>query len=367
MPVLRAHLQAVAVLDLVGGKPVPAVLQRMVSEPVSIAEVAVPTSVGVLRGRMYTPARHPNAPGLMVLHGVHHLGMDEPRLVAFASAMASCGLRVLTPELPGIKDYRVTTDSVRAIGDAAVWFAALHTGGTPEAWTQVRPVGVMGLSFSGGLALIAAADPEYRPSIKFVVAVGSQYAMDQVARYYRTGEDPPPTGGGRLLAPHEYGALVVEYGHLDEFVPAADVVPLRAVLQAHLYEDKAAEARASAALTEPQRAEAKQLMDTTSAATRGMLAAAEARNVEYMAGISPRGHLRTLTTPVYLLHGAGDNIIPPTETEWMAAELPATTLKAELISPVLSHLDLDGAGPSARDRWKLMHFFGQVLRAAHEQ
>ena len=61
----------------------------------------------------------------------------------------SCGLRVLTPQLPGIKDYHVDRSSVQVIGESAKWFAQ-KTGG---------PVGVMGLSFSGGLALVAAADP----------------------------------------------------------------------------------------------------------------------------------------------------------------------------------------------------------------
>ena len=83
-----------------------------------------------------------------------------------------------------------------------------------------------------------------------------------------------------------------------------------------------------------------------------------------MAGVSPHGHLSQLTTPVYLLHGAGDNIIPSAETEWMATELPAESLKAELISPVLSHINLDGANPTAMDQWRLVHFFALILHAA---
>ena len=52
----------------------------------------------------------------------------------------------------------------------------------------------MGLSFSGGLALVAAADPEYRPDFKFVFAVGSQDAMAHVANYYLTGQEARPDG-----------------------------------------------------------------------------------------------------------------------------------------------------------------------------
>lgn len=86
-----------------------------------------------------------------------------------------------------------------------------------------------------------------------------------------------------------------------------------------------------------------------------------------MAAVSPHGHLGTLRTPVYLLHGAGDNIIPASETEWMAAELPPGSLKSVLISPVLSHLNLDGAGPTAGDRWRLVHFFALILRNAQTE
>jgi len=357
-PFVKCHLQAVAVLDLVANQPVPSVLQKIVSEPITTQDLTLNTTQGPIRARMYTPVGHPQAPALVVLHGVHHLGMDEPRLIAFASAMASCGLRVLTPELPDIKDYHVGANSIATIGDSAAWLSRQNGG---------RPVGVMGLSFSGGLSLMAASDPVYRPAIKFVVAVGSQDEMSRVAEYYRTGEDARPNGGEETLPPHEYGALVLEYENLEDFVPKGDLAALRAVLRAHLYEDATGEKAAMAALNPTQLAEAKQLMDTTSAKTRDMLARSEAEHVAGMAGVSPHGHLKGLTTPVYLLHGEGDNIIPSAETMWMESELPSETLQYALISPVISHLDMDGAAPGALDRWRLVHFFALVLRAAEKR
>ena len=164
-PFTIAHLQSIAVLDLVANKPVPLLLRRVVAEPITTRDLTLPLPSGAVRARLYTPVHHPDAPAIVVLHGVHHLGMDEPRLVAFASAMASCGIRVLTPELPDIKDYHVGANSIATIGDSAAWLAQ-QSGN--------HPVGIMGLSFSGGLSLLAAASPEWRPSIKFVVTIGSQ-------------------------------------------------------------------------------------------------------------------------------------------------------------------------------------------------
>jgi pimeloyl-ACP methyl ester carboxylesterase len=356
-PFAKAHLQAVAVLREVSGQPVPWFAHE-VTVPITTRDfqfaVEAPNGQQMVRARLYSPVKKPNAPAMVIFHGVHYLGIDEPRLMGFAAAMAGCGIRVLTPELPDIKDYHVSADSVRTIGESVGWYAA-QTGG---------PVGVMGLSFSGGLALVAAADPIYHPDFKFVIAVGSQDSMARVTQYYRTGEDDRPDGSEEILPAHEYGPLVLEYEYLEDFIPRRDLGPVRAVLRAHLYEDKEAEAKASLGLNEVQRREALDLMDATSTQTRAKIAAVIAKHTPELAGLSPRGRLRNLDTPVYLLHGQADNIIPSAETLWMASELPSEDLKAVLVSPVLSHLDLDGATPGAMDEWRLMHFFALIMDAA---
>lgn len=352
-PFVRAHLQAISILQQVSGKPVPEIVGGVVGIAVSTEDLSLNVESGKVRARIYAPVNKPDAPALMVLHGVHHLGIDEPRLKAFAASMASCGIRVLTPELPDIKDYHVDSTSMKTIGESAHWFA-VKTGG---------PVGVMGLSFSGGLALVAAADPLYHRDFKFVFAVGSQDSMGRVAQYYRTGEDERPNGTIELLPAHEYGPLVLEYQYVEDFVPSQDIAKIRAVLRAHLYEDKGAEAEAAAKLDERQKQEALELMDATSTKTRTLIAKANTKHAEEMLELSPHGRLGAFTTPVYLLHGEADNIIPSAETLWMASELPSESLQAMLVSPVISHLDM-GANPGFMDQWRLIHFFALVMHAA---
>jgi pimeloyl-ACP methyl ester carboxylesterase len=357
VPFIRAHLQAIAVLDRVANQPVPKALNRLVSDPVTTTDITLPLPSGTIRARMYTPASHPNAPAIMVIHGVHYLGMNEPRLEAFATAMSSCGLRVLTPELPDIKDYHIGPSSIATIGDAATWLDHQNSN---------HPIGIMGLSFSGSLSLLAAADPQYRPSIKYVVAIGSEGSMSRVANYYLTGLASLPNGQTETLTPHEYGALVLEYENLQDFLSPADIPAVRLVLRNHLYEDASAERAAFASLTPAQAVLARQLMDTTSPATRRLIAASAAQHLDAMAAVSPHGHLAQLTTPVYLLHGEADNIIPSAETQWLASTIPPSALQVALISPILSHLDLDKS-PTVADQFRLVHFFAQILHAAESR
>jgi dienelactone hydrolase len=356
-PFLRAHMQAIAVLKLLGGQPLPTLLKATVSAPIQTHDIVftVPSRNGPqqVRARIYVPVGKTDAPALVVLHGVHHLGIDEPRLEAFAAAIASCGIRVLTPELPDIKDYHVDASSIRTIGESAHWFAQ-QTG---------APVGVMGLSFSGGLALIAAANPAYKPDFKFVFAVGAQDSMVRVAEYYRTGRDPRPNGSVEVLTPHTYGPLVLEYEYVEDFVPPADVAAIRGILRANLYEDPEAEKSTFAALTPQQKAEATSLMKVSLESTQSLIADSNRKRSDDLQALSPHGLLPTLSTPVYLLHGEADNIIPSAETLWMASELPHSTLKAALVSPILSHIDFESSQPTILDQWRLIHFFALVMHA----
>jgi hypothetical protein len=51
----------------------------------------------------------------------------------------------------------------------------------------------------------------------------------------------------------------------------------------------------------------------------------------------------------------------------MASELPRTTLQEALVSPVLSHLDLNETKPGAWDQWRLVHLFALVMHAAERK
>ena len=48
----------------------------------------------------------------------------------------------------------------------------------------------------------------------------------------------------------------------------------------------------------------------------------------------------------------------------MASELPSASLQAMLVSPVLSHIDMDGSNPGLWDQWQLIHFFALIMHAA---
>ena len=347
-------MQAYAVLDQLNGHAVPHFLQPIAGMPLIATTLDVPSSAGIISARLYTPRNHPDAPGLVLVPGIHYLGMDEPRLVNFARALASCGLRVLTPELPNSRDYQIQPSDVQAIGDSVQWLQHA-TGGR---------VGLIGLSFSGGLALMAAAEPPYSNDVSFVFSVGAHDDLFRVASFYTNHADPLPSGDVEHAIPNDYGPMVLEYEHLEDFTLPGDTEAIRPVLRARLYENYALEKRLIANLTVTQKAEYARIVDTPH--QDWALSASNNKHAAEMAAVSPRGHLAGLHVPVYVLHGRGDTLIPFAEAEWLAQDLPRGTLADLVISPLIAHVNITEKKPDLWDRWQLLHLLAQVMeRAEH--
>jgi pimeloyl-ACP methyl ester carboxylesterase len=67
-----------------------------------------------------------------------------------------------------------------------------------------------------------------------------------------------------------------------------------------------------------------------------------------------------LKAKVLLLHGEGDDVIPPSETEWLARDVPKGDLQEALISRAISHVSLEKE-PGWRDQAAVIHWIALML------
>src|SRR3954470_7302948 len=144
----------------------------------------VPWRGGQLRARVYRPSRQGGRPILLV-PGVHAAGIDEPRLVGFARDIAAMGHPVLTVELPDLAHYEITTRTTDMIEDAAAWMMR-----RPELRGRDGRIGMLGISFGGGLSIVASARPSIRNGVDFVMAFGGHGDLPRTLRYLCTGVQP---------------------------------------------------------------------------------------------------------------------------------------------------------------------------------
>lgn len=335
--------------------------------------VTIPLGQESVAGRVYTPVRRPRQTMLLV-SGLHPAGNDEPRLMAFSRELARSGVTVVTPEIPELVRFEITPALTDRIEEAALWLAK-----DPELSPRGR-IGLVGISFSGGLSVVAAGRPALRGRLSYVLAFGGHDDLPRVLTYLSTGVVGGPAPGRRealetaLLqgSPSEYGAAVVLLNVAGRVVPPEQVAPLRDAVRrflwaAHLDDvDRGAAEEEFAALRSlaPRLPEpAATLLDAVNArdvARLGPLLRPHVASRVEAAALSP-SRSPVPAAPVFLLHGSQDNVIPAAESVYLAERLRGRRVPVRLLlTDLITHAEADRPARVA-DVWRLARFWGDVL------
>ncbi|MEW5983603.1 MAG: hypothetical protein AB1806_14710 [Acidobacteriota bacterium] len=344
--------------------------------PFTTDELSIPSRHGPIRARLYRPNRIRRA--VVVTPGVHAFGIDEARLVGLAGALARLGVAVVTPESPDLMRYAITARTVDVVEDTATWLSARRD------LARDGRVGLVGISFSGGLSIVAAGRPSMHSRVAWVLSFGGHSSLPRVMRFLCVGLEPgrygplggsrlaPGLGDGRTLKPHDYGTAVMLLALAGRVVPIGQAEALRQAILIYLEAscwDLVDKARANE-LWEASRMAVARLPEPSATLLRYV----NDRNVDALgavllpyvdhAGVDPDlSPDRSVAppSPVFVLHGTGDTVIPSAETLALERYLAPRTRVRVLLSNLITHAEVDHP-PTAREVLDLVGFFGAVLR-----
>ena len=164
------------------------ILATMLSPAVTDAaspSALIPTELDDLEADLYLPPRHP-APGLVLVLGALREGRRYPLLEKAARAIARCGFAVLVPELGRLRNLVLGEDAVEDLVASAQ--ALRRQAGVLDA-----PVGLIGFSLGGSLALVAAADPRLTDGVACVAAMGAYFRLEDMLAAAIAGSLAPPS------------------------------------------------------------------------------------------------------------------------------------------------------------------------------
>jgi hypothetical protein len=334
--------------------------------------VSVPLRDSSMRARVYTPVRASRQTVLLV-SGLHPAGIDEPRLVSLSRELAKTNVTVVTPEIPELSRFEITPLLTDRIERAAVWLAA-ESGLAP-----MGRIGMMGISFSGGLSVVAAGRPSLRNHVLYVFSFGGHDDLPRVLRYFCTGSEPAVPGDPSLTPrasvaqrpPNDYGLAIVLLSVADQLVPAEQVPGLRDGVRRFLwasYVDRLDRAQAQqefAALGELARTLPEPSATLLEYVNKRDVANLGRRLLPYFdvyaeaAALSPSRSPNPLA-PVFLLHGRDDNVIPAIESAYLAGRLRDHVPVRLLVTDLISHAEADQP-PHLIDVLKLGGFWGDLL------
>ena len=346
--------------------------------------IQVPTRHGPIDARIYRPAEGHSPRAVTLVPGVHMDGIRESRLVGMAEDLAASGFTVLTVASPDLQRFRITPASTDIIEDAALWLASGADGAVPR--QEDGKIGMLGISFSGGLSIVAAGRPALRDKVGYVMSFGGHGDLPRVMKYLASGNAPemPPLGEATadvagaehvtIKPPHDYGVAVVLSGVADQLVPHEQVAPLREGILTFLL-------ASSLDMTDKARAEiefarARDFQTTLPEPARTLMMHVNNRDVDELgpilapvvdalsareehAALSPERATPPSAT-VYLLHGADDNVIPSVETVLLANYLRDETEVHAVLTGLVTHAEVDRSA-GAVEVWRLVGFWKSLM------
>ena len=327
----------------------------------------VPTRHGDVPAQFYMPATVSER-ALLVMPGFNSNGLDEGRLAALADDIAASGYPVMALALPDLQQFRLTPAATDVIEDAVAWMAK-----QPRLAPDGR-VGIIAVSFSGGLAIVAAGRDSVRDKLAFVVSLGGHGDMRRVMKYLATGVAPKVDGLGHH-PPHDYGVAVILNTLADRgVVPADQAGPLRDAIETYLRASQATVISDAAAA--PIFAHARTMTESLPEPSRTYMHYVNERDVARLGAVlvpyldqtgvnDPALSPELAPAPAastFLLHGYDDNIIPAAESVLLAEHLRSKGGRTKvLLSGLITHASVN-PNATAMDAWKLVSFWASVIK-----
>ncbi len=316
-----------------------------------------------------------NLPGWVVLHGVTRPGRFHPTLLRFVRALASSRAAVLVPQVPEWVDLKLepelTLPTVRAALDGL--------RSLPD--TSDGPYGLIGFSFGAPQAVIAAAHQDVSEQLAGVVGFGGYCDVASMVRFQMTGRFEWG-GATHRLRPDPYGRWIMGGNHLTSIPDYQDAQDVADALR-HLAIE-AGERRILASdpsydtlkeqLKEQVSPDRREIFDLFAPPSDREPAETEAERITPLLTraamkrsplLDPLPFLSRIDTPVQLIHGRNDRLIPYTETLRLEAAFPEEKRVDTTITALMEHSEQGGRlasmGKEISEGVKLLRTLGRLL------
>jgi hypothetical protein len=294
---------------------------------------------------------HPRADGrrgaIVLLLGAG----DVPRsdlAVHFAGALARLGVVTLLPQSSGMLAERLTFEEVDAIRASLALLAT-------QADVDTARVGLVGLSASGGLGIVAAGQPDLRDRIRFVNSFGSYY--DTRSLLVDVASHSVDVGGS--VRPWEPEARTVDVialalggaGIRDQLLPGT--------MGGAAMRDQLLPGTMGGAAMRDQL-----LRGTTREQATSLVSNLPPSVAQALARVSPSAYLSEVRAHLYLMHDVDDSFIPFTESRQLVAQAPRGIVQRHTEFAIFAHVIPDRPVPwqtFVPDVWRLFWHVHAVL------
>lgn len=249
---------------------------------------------------------------IILYHGASPFAEEHPGMITLGQAMANGGIKVHIPRLPLLKELEITSQNVEWIAHHLNWFRNVKEN-------KNKTIIPAGISFSGGLLLKALLHPLIKPSPpKSVFTYGTYFDFQSSIKFLLTGEINHNSQSYKI-SPNDWGLIVLFHNYLKFIDPGFDTVQMREILKLRVQNEVEESEKALLLLPDDQQNLLRNIFSahiTSQIETLAekMINACEQEIIE----MSPAHWGNQIKTPVFIMHGTNDSMIPFTESILLA-------------------------------------------------
>jgi pimeloyl-ACP methyl ester carboxylesterase len=235
---------------------------------------------------------------MLIVHGVNPTGKNSLDLVRISEALAQTGYAVYVPDLAEMKKLHLLAEEA---GNIKAVFQAIG-----------RNAGVACFSYGCGPTLVAAADPEIRNRVRFVVAFGGYFDIREALEHVIAG---PPQSIGYL----KWAYLAAN----SDLVPdEGDRFRLQRIAET--------QGGSPGILSPDGQALLRIFFASSPEDFRARLRAAPEALLRRLDGLSPSRYVKGLRAPLIVIHGINDPVIPAQQSVELAEAARTNGLACDL-------------------------------------
>lgn len=290
---------------------------------------------------------------IFLINGFSVYGHEDPRIMHLAKAMCHMGFHVIIPSLHDINNLRINPEVIDEMADCIQHIALDDNLCKKGKLTIVAP------SYSAGLALRACSDNRCADKLSSILLIGTYFTIEDCLNFLMRDEAADDYGRNILLR----NFLPYSAFYQKELMPLIDMaisdngfkkrIPGLPVLLRRSHPD---------VLTEWMRIQHDPSYRLT------ILQDARKRFSNYDQWITSFdlvSVLHSIESPVFLLHGKNDNVVPSNQSIQLHQALVKLGKKSYLcISPLIDHGDIQKSPSTFFHAGNIIHFFNCFFRKA---
>ena len=276
----------------------------------------------------YRPIETDASTAVIIVAGLSQEGCYHPRLVALSRTLAANGLMVITPDIREFREFQISAEPIEQM---IFWHRQIAT---LEGGEKIRRIGIAGVSYSGTLAIIAASRPEIRDHTTFVMAIGPYFDLLNCAREWFAAGNADEWKG--YYPPRYYARWLLMRSALDMLPIPEERQFMDDTIHSLIDSHKAP--AIPHGLT-PAARRWYELATIHPGSTDTELAVIIERHLATILHdqLNPEKFLPKLRSPLFLIHGEHDSLIPPRESMELQRRVKGAHL---FITPFLTHTQM---------------------------